>query len=141
MDSTWVEDIRDQCLSAGVAVLLQAVGRPHTEGRRSELDGRTWDEMPRASAVWGKLITYLEGYWFRPTLVGRGDSAGDLHRFERLHLQLTAMVRRLRYHILADHLNRHCSAREVVRQFVLQGPVSSSSAKSTSCPANRSSNR
>ncbi len=30
----WALDIRDQCVAAGVRVLLQAVGRPHPEGER-----------------------------------------------------------------------------------------------------------
>ena len=39
-------EIRDQCVEAGVAVLLQAVGRREQEEGRPHPRGRTWDEMP-----------------------------------------------------------------------------------------------
>jgi protein gp37 len=46
IDEGWVRDIRDQCVSAGVAFFFKQWGgtRPKAGGRR--LEGRTWDEMP-----------------------------------------------------------------------------------------------
>lgn len=47
----WVRDLRDQCVEAEVAFFFKQWGgrRPKSGGR--ELDGRTWDEMPRAALV------------------------------------------------------------------------------------------
>lgn len=47
MDSAWVEDIRDQCREAEVPFFFKQWGgrTPKQHGR--DLDGRTWDEMPR----------------------------------------------------------------------------------------------
>lgn len=46
MDPEWVRDLRDQCISAGVAFFFKQWGgiRPKSGGRL--LDGRTWDQMP-----------------------------------------------------------------------------------------------
>lgn len=46
MDAAWVEDLRDQCLDAGVPFFFKQWGgrTPKQHGR--ELDGRTWDDMP-----------------------------------------------------------------------------------------------
>lgn len=51
MDPDWVEDIRDQCLQAGVAFFFKQWGgrTPKSNGR--ELDGRTWDDMPQFAAA------------------------------------------------------------------------------------------
>ena len=51
MDQAWVEDIRDQCVSADVACFFkQGGGRtPKANGRL--LEGRTWDEMPTSRAA------------------------------------------------------------------------------------------
>lgn len=35
MESEWVEDIRDQCVSSDVPLLLQAVGRTHAQAERT----------------------------------------------------------------------------------------------------------
>ncbi len=49
IDPAWVRDIRDQCLAAGVPFFFkQWGGRIPTAGGRL-LDGRLWDEMPRAT--------------------------------------------------------------------------------------------
>lgn len=50
-DPDWFRDIRDQCLSAGVAFFFKQWGgrTPKSGGR--ELDGRTWDEMPTFATV------------------------------------------------------------------------------------------
>lgn len=43
----WVRDLRDRCTAAGVAFWHKQWGgvKPHSAGR--ELDGRTWDELPK----------------------------------------------------------------------------------------------
>lgn len=48
MDSVWVRDVRDQCISEGVAFFFKQWGglRPKSGGR--ELDGREWSQFPHA---------------------------------------------------------------------------------------------
>lgn len=48
LDEEWVRSLRDQCLRAHVPFFFKQWGgvRKHVTGR--ELDGRTWDELPRA---------------------------------------------------------------------------------------------
>lgn len=50
MHPDWVREIRDQCIAANVPFFFKQWGgiRPKTGGR--ELDGREWNEMPRAYA-------------------------------------------------------------------------------------------
>ena len=47
----WICDLRDQCITAGVAFFFKQWGgvRPKSGGR--ELAGRTWDEIPRLSSA------------------------------------------------------------------------------------------
>jgi protein gp37 len=49
MDQAWVEDIRDQCASAGIPFFFKQWGgrTPKSGGRH--LAGRTWDDMPQTS--------------------------------------------------------------------------------------------
>lgn len=47
MNLDWARSIRDQCQAAGVPFFLKQLNR---KGDR-ELDGRTWDEMPRTAAT------------------------------------------------------------------------------------------
>ena len=60
INRTWVRHIRDQCVKAGVAFHFKQwgnivlddliVGKPHWKSKQvngRELDGRTWDELPR----------------------------------------------------------------------------------------------
>jgi protein gp37 len=47
MDLDWVRDLRDQCLTAGVAFFFKQVGGRTPKAGGRELDGRIWDEMPR----------------------------------------------------------------------------------------------
>lgn len=48
IEAEWVRDLRDRSQAAGVAFFhKQWGGRTHAEGGR-ELDGRTWDEYPKA---------------------------------------------------------------------------------------------
>lgn len=51
LDLAWAREVRDQCLSAGVAFFFKQVGgrTPKVGGR--QLDDRTWDEYPTATAV------------------------------------------------------------------------------------------
>ncbi|MDF1597616.1 MAG: phage Gp37/Gp68 family protein [Acidimicrobiia bacterium] len=51
MDPMWAEDIRDQCLAAGVPFFFKQWGgrTPKSGGR--QLDERTWDEMPLLAAT------------------------------------------------------------------------------------------
>lgn len=46
MDPAWVEDIRDQCVQAGVAFFFKQWGGRTPKANGRELDGRTWDDMP-----------------------------------------------------------------------------------------------
>lgn len=44
---TWVRDIRDQCINAGVAFHFKQWGGLNKKKTGRTLDGRTWDEFPR----------------------------------------------------------------------------------------------
>jgi len=46
MDQSWVLDIRDQCIEAGVAFFFKQWGGVNKKRRGRLLEGRTWDEMP-----------------------------------------------------------------------------------------------
>jgi protein gp37 len=48
MDPTWVADIRDQCLRAGVAFFFKQWGGVNKKRAGRMIEGRTWDEMPEA---------------------------------------------------------------------------------------------
>jgi protein gp37 len=47
LDRAWVVDIRDQCLANGVPFFFKQWGGTRKKKSGRELDGRTWDEMPR----------------------------------------------------------------------------------------------
>jgi protein gp37 len=47
MEENWVLDIRDQCQEAGVAFFFKQWGGVFKSRTGRELEGRTWDEMPR----------------------------------------------------------------------------------------------
>lgn len=51
MDPAWVEDIRDQCVKAGVAFFFKQWGGRTPKANGRELDGRTWDDMPQPAAA------------------------------------------------------------------------------------------
>ena len=58
MDGAWVVDIRDQCISAGVAFFFKQWGSHGADGKRRSkkengrlLEGRTWDEWPSLEPV------------------------------------------------------------------------------------------
>lgn len=47
VDENWITDLRDRCIDEGVAFFFKQWGgaRPKSGGR--ELQGRTWDQMPK----------------------------------------------------------------------------------------------
>lgn len=47
MDSAWVEDIRDQCADADIPFFFKQWGGRTPKHNGRELDGQTWDAMPR----------------------------------------------------------------------------------------------
>ena len=49
MDPSWVTNIRDQCLSAGVPFFFKQWGGTDKKKAGRILEGRTWDEMPAAA--------------------------------------------------------------------------------------------
>jgi len=46
MNPDWVREVRDQCLSQGVAFFFKQWGGPRPKSGGRELDGRIWDEFP-----------------------------------------------------------------------------------------------
>lgn len=48
MQSSWVVDIRDQCLRANVPFFFKQWGGTNRRKTGRQLEGRTWNEMPRA---------------------------------------------------------------------------------------------
>lgn len=50
MKKEWVMDIRDQCLDAGVAFFFKQWGGTNKKRAGRKLEGRIWDEMPKAAA-------------------------------------------------------------------------------------------
>lgn len=51
IDASWVLDIRDRCLEAGVAFFFKQWGGVHKKRTGRELEGRTWDQLPVGSTV------------------------------------------------------------------------------------------
>jgi protein gp37 len=47
----WVTDIRDQCLRANVAFFFKQWGGVFKKRTGRELEGRTWDEMPKRAVA------------------------------------------------------------------------------------------
>lgn len=50
IDARWVRDIRDRCTDAGVPFFFKQWGGRTPKAGGRELDGRTWDEMPKVAA-------------------------------------------------------------------------------------------
>jgi protein gp37 len=46
MESKWVRDIRDQCLSANVPFFFKQWGGVRKKKNGRLLEGRTWDQVP-----------------------------------------------------------------------------------------------
>lgn len=51
MEASWVKEVRDQCLRAGVAFFFKQWGGVQKKRRGRELEGRTWDEMPELVTI------------------------------------------------------------------------------------------
>jgi protein gp37 len=51
IDASWVTDIRDQCLRACVAFFFKQWGGVQKKRHGRELEGRTWDEMPKLVTI------------------------------------------------------------------------------------------
>jgi protein gp37 len=51
MQKAWVRDLRAQCRRAKVAFFFKQWGGVNKKKTGRELDGRTWDEMPRKHAL------------------------------------------------------------------------------------------
>jgi protein gp37 len=47
MHPDWARSLRDQCVAAGVPFFFKQWGGRTPKAGGRELDGRTWDEMPR----------------------------------------------------------------------------------------------
>jgi protein gp37 len=50
MEKTWVVEIREQCLAAGVPFFFKQWGGTHKKKAGRLLDGRTWDTLPKVLA-------------------------------------------------------------------------------------------
>ena len=51
MDPSWVINIRDQCLDAGVSFFFKQWGGPNKKKTGRVLEGKTYDEMPKISTT------------------------------------------------------------------------------------------
>jgi protein gp37 len=51
IDPSWVTDIRNQCVRAGVAFFFKQWGGVQKKRTGRELEGRTWDEMPQLAVI------------------------------------------------------------------------------------------
>jgi protein gp37 len=51
MDPAWVSDIRKQCVESGVPFFFKQWGGVNKKQTGRELEGRTWDEMPKTEEV------------------------------------------------------------------------------------------
>jgi len=56
MKSEWVIDIRDQCEAVGVPFFFKQWGGVFKKRNGRELDGKTWDQMPRQRIVRGIAV-------------------------------------------------------------------------------------
>jgi protein gp37 len=51
VEPSWVIDLRDQCVRAGVAFFFKQWGGVQKKKTGRELEGRTWDEMPQLAVL------------------------------------------------------------------------------------------
>ncbi len=51
VNPAWVTDIRDQCVHAGVAFFFKQWGGVQKKKTGRELEGRTWDELPKLAVI------------------------------------------------------------------------------------------
>jgi protein gp37 len=57
MEESWVIDIRDQCIEAGVAFFFKQWGGVNKKRSGRVLEGQTWDELPKVAYVPKKIVT------------------------------------------------------------------------------------
>lgn len=57
MDETWVIDIRDQCIKAGVPFFFKQWGGVNKKRTGRLLEGRTWDELPKVAPVNKEIVS------------------------------------------------------------------------------------
>ena len=50
MDAKWAKELRDNCAASGVAFFFKQWGGSNKKKTGRSLEGRTWDEFPRANA-------------------------------------------------------------------------------------------
>jgi protein gp37 len=55
MEGAWVRSIRDQCGARGVPFFFKQWGGVWKKRHGRELDGRTWDELPRPVINWNAV--------------------------------------------------------------------------------------
>lgn len=72
MQKTWVTDIRDQCVAAGVPFFFKQWGGVFKKRHGRLLDGRTWDDMPASRSSGDKRIAL--GMVFLEARQGRGGT-------------------------------------------------------------------
>ena len=63
LESEWVRDLRDQCEAAGIAFFFKQWGGVHAKQGGRELDGRTWDALPKVKR--GEMAFTAEGDYER----------------------------------------------------------------------------
>ncbi len=56
MEESWVTEIREQCLDAGVAFFFKQWGGVNKKKTGRLLEGRTWDEMPFSPTLLNKAV-------------------------------------------------------------------------------------
>lgn len=59
MQDSWVLDIRDQCVAAGVAFFFKQWGGVFKKRTGRELEGRTWDQMPTTVKIFNQKSNRL----------------------------------------------------------------------------------
>lgn len=83
LDPEWVRSVREQCAVAGVAFFFKQWGGKRKAAAGRELDGRTWDALPRSTAASfpddARRLRLLEeaealaAPWLSPPVLAVGD--------------------------------------------------------------------
>ena len=66
MNPEWAIRIRDDCLDAGVPFFFKQWGGRYSKAGGRELEGRTWDEMPKAGPRTSNLVGSLSASGLTP---------------------------------------------------------------------------
>ena len=66
MNAEWAIRIRDDCLDAGVPFFFKQWGGRYSKAGGRELEGRTWDEMPKAGPRTSNLVGSLSASGLTP---------------------------------------------------------------------------